>query len=183
MVGGHGEDEVLAEQQLAVELVVVDGQGHQRHVEPPLRSRRCTTSVFSSTSRSSRWGNRRCRLGHDVGEQVRRQGGEQAHAERARLGVDGLTGDARMSSASARMTWARSTTPARLGQQDVAGVALDELDAELALQLLELHRQRGLGHERRLGRPAEVAVLGHGHEVLELTQVHGWCLRTPPRGD
>ena len=62
---------------------------------------------------------------------------------------------------------------AGVGQHDVAGVALDELDAELALELLDLGRQRGLADEAGLGGAAEVAVVGHGDEVVEVAQVHG----------
>ena len=45
------------------------------------------------------------------------------------------------------------------------GAALDQLDAELLLQLLDLGGQRRLAHEAGLGGPAEVAVVGHGDEV------------------
>ena len=65
---------------------------------------------------------------------------------------------------------------AGVGEQDVARAALDERDAELLLQLLDLRRQRRLADEARLGRPAEVAVVGHGDQVLEVAQVH----RSPP---
>ena len=42
----------------------------------------------------------RVEAGHDVGQQVGRERGEQADAHGARLGVVGLVGDARMLSAS-----------------------------------------------------------------------------------
>ena len=64
------------------------------------------------------------------------------------------------------MIRARSTTrsPASVSS-DLARVALDQLDAELLLELLDLGRQRRLAHEAGLGGPAEVAVVGDGHQV------------------
>jgi hypothetical protein len=56
-------------------------------------------------------------------------------------------------------------------EQDVARAPLDQLDAELGFQLLQLRRQRGLADEARLGRLAEVAVVGDGDEVLEVAEV------------
>ena len=62
---------------------------------------------------------------------------------------------------------------ARVGQQHLPRVAFDQLDAELLLQLLDLGRQRRLAHEAGLGGLAEVAVLGHRDEILQVAQVHG----------
>ena len=69
-------------------------------------------------------------------------------------------------------------TAARLGAPlglkpaaiDAALVALDELDAQEGLQLLDPGRQRRLGHELRLGRQAEVQPLGQLDQVAELAQ-------------
>ena len=59
------------------------------------------------------------------------------------------------------------------GEQHLAGVALDQLDAELGLELLELGRQGRLADVAGLGGPAEVAVLVDGDEVLQVPEVHG----------
>ena len=43
-----------------------------------------------------------------------------------------------------------------VGERDVARPPLDQLGADLALELADLHRQRRLGHGAVLRRPAEV---------------------------
>jgi hypothetical protein len=49
---------------------------------------------------------------------------------------------------------------------------VQQLDAELGLQLPDLLGQRGLRHVEPLGGTAEVPFLGHRHEVPEMTQIH-----------
>ena len=51
------------------------------------------------------------------------------------------------------------------GQGDRPGGAVDELHAELALELLDLPAQRRLGHVQPLGGPPEVQFLGDGDEA------------------
>ena len=116
-------------------------------------------------------------LGHDVGEQVRREGGEQAEAHGAGLGVLGVAGDAADRVGLPEDHPGPLDHPlAGVGQEDVARAPLDEGDAELLLELHDLGRQRRLADEARLGGPAEMAVVGHGDQVLEIAQVH----RSPP---
>ena len=50
--------------------------------------------------------------------------------------------------------------------------ALEELHFQLVFQLLDGHRQGGLAHEAGLGRPAEVSLAGHGHDVFQFSQSH-----------
>jgi hypothetical protein len=47
-----------------------------------------------------------------------------------------------------------------------------KLDAEIALQPLDLSRQRRLGQVQASRRATEAALLGNGDEVFELTQIH-----------
>ena len=54
------------------------------------------------------------------------------------------------------------------GQRDVVGAALEEADAELALEPLDLLAQRGLDDVLPLGRPAEVQLLRQRHEIAKL---------------
>jgi hypothetical protein len=49
---------------------------------------------------------------------------------------------------------------------------LEQGDAELALERLDLLRQRGCGDVQPFGRPREPALLRHGEEVPELAQFH-----------
>ena len=67
----------------------------------------------------------------------------------------------------------RRQRAARLGQQraarrrqlDVAAVAAEELDAELALEAADLLGERRLRHLQARGGAAEVQLLGDGHEA------------------
>ena len=56
------------------------------------------------------------------------------------------------------------------GQRDALRRALDELHAEVFLELLELRRQRRLAHEAALGRAPEVARVGHGDQVSQVLE-------------
>jgi hypothetical protein len=62
--------------------------------------------------------------------------------------------------------------PARLGQLDLPGAADEQRRAQLGLQRPDGRGQTRLGDVHAFGRPGEVALLGHRHEVLELTQLH-----------
>ena len=57
------------------------------------------------------------------------------------------------------------------GQRHALGRALDELHAEVFLELLELRRQRRLADEAALGRAAEVARVGEGDEVAQVLEL------------
>ena len=48
----------------------------------------------------------------------------------------------------------------------------DERDAEVLLELAHLRGQRRLTHEAALRRLAEMALVGQGHEVAKIPQVH-----------
>ena len=64
------------------------------------------------------------------------------------------------------------------GQLDPAVVALEQRRADRLLQLLDLARQRRLGHLEALGGPTEVQLLGDGDEGPDLVEGdHGPRLR------
>ena len=44
-------------------------------------------------------------------------------------------------------------------------------DAQVLLQLLELRREGGLADEAALGRTAEMAAIGHGHQVTQVFEL------------
>ncbi len=56
------------------------------------------------------------------------------------------------------------------GERNVVGLPLDELHAQVLLQLLQLRRKRRLADEAALGRPAEVAGIRHGDQVAQVFQ-------------
>ncbi len=60
----------------------------------------------------------------------------------------------------------RNATPAG-GERDRSGGAVDELHAELVLELLDLPAQRRLRHVQPLGGAAEVQFLRDGDETRQ----------------
>jgi hypothetical protein len=63
--------------------------------------------------------------------------------------------------------------PARAGESDRAGRALEELDSQLFLEPAHLMRDGGLRDVQLLGGAREVAVPDDGLEISELAQLHG----------
>ena len=61
---------------------------------------------------------------------------------------------------------------ADLRELDVLRMALDQLYAQILLELLELCRQRRLAHERALCRAAEMTGIGQRNQVLEVLEIH-----------
>jgi hypothetical protein len=57
------------------------------------------------------------------------------------------------------------------GQADGARAAVDELGAELVLEVLDLPTERRLRDVEALRGPTEVALLGQGHERAQVTQL------------
>ena len=66
--------------------------------------------------------------------------------------------------------------PARFREPHAATVANEELHTEGALQSSDLLRQPRLGDLQALCRPAEVSLLGHCDEILQLPQLDGFHL-------
>ena len=58
-------------------------------------------------------------------------------------------------------------------QCHIARLPLHQSDPGIVLELLDLRRQRGLANEAALRRLAEVTGVRKGHEVFQVTQVHG----------
>jgi hypothetical protein len=59
------------------------------------------------------------------------------------------------------------------GEGDLPAGAVEQLDPQLAFQPGDLLADRGLNDVQRFGGPAEMTVLGDGHEVPQLPQLHG----------
>lgn len=55
---------------------------------------------------------------------------------------------------------------------DFAGAALEDLDVEFVLELLDRHRQGRLANETCLGSPAEVPLAGHRDDVFQFGERH-----------
>jgi hypothetical protein len=110
---------------------------------------------------------------HDVRQQIRAERREDAQAQRAGFRIDRAPRD-RLDLVDLAQHAARALRDlaADFGEQHLARRALDEGDAELVFELLDLRRQRRLADETRLGGVAEVLVLGEGDEVTQIAQVH-----------
>lgn len=58
---------------------------------------------------------------------------------------------------------------AGFGELDLARGAMQQLDTELGFELPNRLRERGLGHVQAGGGTSEVGLLGHRHEIAQLT--------------
>ena len=155
------------EEELCVQPVVVDRQRQDAGVELPVAQLLQDHLGLLLDQQQLEVGEAGVDLGHDVGEEVGRQrwgtGPCAACPTRGRRPGWAMPW---MLSTSPRMTWARSTTrsPASVSRT-WRGCARPAARPAL-LELLELHRERRLADEARLGGLAEVAVVGHGDQVL-----------------
>ena len=106
-------------------------------------------------------------------QQVRPQRGKNAQAHGAGLGVAaaarGLLELLDFGHDAARTR--RGLAPGR-GQHDLARRAFDQRHAQLLLQQLDLPTQRRLGDVQHFRGAGEIALVGHSHEIFELTDVH-----------
>jgi hypothetical protein len=68
------------------------------------------------------------------------------------------------------------------GELHLAGGAVEQHHPHLRFQRPDLLGQRGLSHLQPLRGPAEVCLLGHGHEVLDPAELHRRRL-TPASGN
>ena len=108
---------------------------------------------------------------HGAWEEVGSYGRDHAQPERAREGrAEGVSLVDEVGHAAEDLPGSLRELLSRRSRQDPALVALEELDSEDALELLELVAEGRLGHVAGLGCAAEVEVLGQGHEVFELTE-------------
>src|SRR5882724_6432393 len=64
--------------------------------------------------------------------------------------------------------------PTRRGQLDAARPANQQLNAQLQFEVVDLPAQRRLcGMQPLLRRHGQAAFLGHGHEVAQVSKLHG----------
>ena len=104
-------------------------------------------------------------------------GAGEAHAEDAG-GAAAHLGDVRGRGLDVRedLGGALDQQASGVGQVDAAGGAVEEARVQLRLQLPDLLGEGRLGHVESLRGAAEVALLGDGEEVPQVSQFHG-----PPR--
>src|SRR5207248_3435088 len=63
------------------------------------------------------------------------------------------------------------------GEGHVVGRALDQLQAERLLELLQLRREGRLADEAARGGPPEMAQVRHGHEIAQVLELQIHCSR------
>jgi hypothetical protein len=114
------------------------------------------------------------KLHGDARQQVGRDGRDQPDAQLAAQRIAAGAGQlADVVGFPADAAGTLDNQPAGLGQRNLPRLALEQLHAEVLLELLDLCRQRRLAYVAALGRLAEMAAFGQGHQVLQVTQVHG----------
>jgi hypothetical protein len=176
VVRARDERERVAEQLTDVQVAGVEGQGDQRDVQAaraqPLEQ--VPRHVLAQVELQLGMGPPQRR--QHAGQQVGRDGGDGAEAQRPAERTRRLAGGlGEVGRARQQVARPRHHVLAHRGQPHVAPVALDELDVEQPLQLLDPRRQRRLGDELGLGGGAEVQALGQLHQVGELAKRRqGW---------
>ena len=86
-------------------------------------------------------------------------------------GIEGLA------SRGEHLVGVKAQAPALVGEAHSVRHAVEESDAKLALKLLHLHGDRGLGVAELLGRLREAAALDDPEEGLERSDLHGRTFR------
>ena len=108
-------------------------------------------------------------------ERVQRLDRADAHAADDRAGQAAEVG-ARRVQLGERAPGAGQEQLARVGQLHASGGAREQRDAQLRLQLADLHRHRGLRDVQERGGAAETALPHDRVEVDELPQFHAEML-------
>ena len=111
--------------------------------------------------------------GGDPGQQIGRDGGNQSNPEFARQRVlMGPRGFHDFLDPVENQACPVGDLVPEFGDHDTPLIALDELHAELLLELFDLCAERRLADETALRRPSEVVLLGQGDEVTECPDTH-----------
>ena len=173
MVVGDRDDQLLPEQRRCLECLVTQRHDHERDVERALLELRdeIARSGFVNdevnagerrvelrqSRRKERDGERRCRADREpsapqVGELADLSGGTvDVDEDATRPGQEDL---------------------ARRSQRDVALHAVEEGSPELLFENADCARHRRLRHAQAARGFGEVPLLGYGHEVAELVELH-----------
>ncbi|MNI73621.1 hypothetical protein D3C73_1296420 [compost metagenome] len=167
-----------------MQLVVDHRQRQQRGVEFAFAQALQQHIALFFHQQQFQLGEARADARNHVRQQIRAQGGEDPQAHRTRF---------RIAAASRRFLQLlhfghdhpcpRGRFVAGRGQHHLARRAFHQRQAQFLFQLADLRRQRRLADEAGSGGPAEVLVIGQGHQVFQVTQVHPQTSRgTAPAG-
>ncbi len=173
MPGGRGEQERVAEQFRVVEGAEVGFEGEDRGVEGALVDLAHQTARVLFPPHDCEAGIGARQPWRDLGQQVGRDGRNDADAQRAREGVGQLASQfAEVAGGHEHGARLRNDGEPGCRYPHLAPVALEDAHAERALDLRHLRAERRLRHVTRLGGPPEAAEIGDGNEVLQLAQRH-----------
>ena len=179
----HRQHERLLEQRLDVQLLVVQRQGEDRAVQPALAQQAQQGLGLLLHQQQLQAREALAHAGHHVRQQVGPERGEQAQAHAAGLRVAGAPRQfAQLLDVGHDPARALGHLQAHRGEHHAPGRALHQRHAQLVLELADLGAQRGLADEAGRRGLAEVAVVGEGDEVAQVTQVHGGVRRVGARG-
>ena len=112
-------------------------------------------------------------LAHQIGQQIRADGVDDAQAQGTGQRVFAALGDLADAVGLLQHTLrlAHDLQPQRR-HGDLVGIALEQFDLQLFLELLDGHAQGRLRHMTSLGAAAKVLLAGHGHDVFEFGEGH-----------
>ena len=114
----------------------------------------------------------------EVADDARHDGVEgggpgKAHAQLADLAARGAAGGLhRVGRGLGQCGNLLAEDPARLRQLRSVRNAVEQLDADFALQIADLLGKRGLADAQMLSGAGEVALLGHGQEIADMPKFH-----------
>ena len=174
---GHGQHERLLEQEFRVQLVVRHRQRQQPRVQLALAQPRQQHIALLLDQQQFQVREARADARHHMRQQVGPQRGEHSQPDGAGLGVLAAAGGfLHLLDLGHDAARALGGIAAGRCQHDLARRALHQRHAQFVLQLLDLGGERGLADVARGGGTTEMLVVGQGHQVLQVAQIH----RNPP---
>ena len=167
----HGQQERIVEQRKRFDIAFVHRQREQHRVERAARKLLHQRARLRLAQFDAQLGKSLLQRREDLRQHVGRERRDHAEAQASREQAPAV---ARKLGEVARGRQHALGAPcdfdAGLGQDHFAGPPLDQIGAEVLLEVADLHRERGLGHRAGLGGLAEVPVLGQGRQISQLFQ-------------
>ena len=177
VAGRHREHERLVEQRLDVQLVVMQRQGEDPGVQPSFPQPRQDGVGLLLDQQQLEPRKALPDTREDVRQQVGCERGKHAEPHAAGFGVLAAPRDlGHLLDFRDHPAGALGDVQADRRQHHPAWGPLHQRYTKLFLELLHLRGQRRLADEACLRRPAEMLVVGEGHEVLEIAQVQASLL-------
>ena len=172
-MGGEGGDHALVAEELAGDVGVVEGDAAEADVDAAFLEGGDLFEGGEFQEDELDAGPGGAVGADDAGEVAVEGGADEADAEDVAAALlQAAHGGAHFFHAVQDLDGLFIEDAALLGEDGGAGAAGDEGDAELLFELLDLAGQGGLGDVQAGGGAGEGALLGDGHEVLEVAELH-----------